>query len=132
MIGKRILSAGLMALALATAGACTPSYEAIEVDWVSGPVAADVSSQAFSVPEGLVVVFSVDAKSRAGRRNYDATDRIELVSQEPAVARLEQGIATGTWMIMGVTPGSTTIEVWINGAREDEIPVDVTVQEVSP
>lgn len=131
MIGDRSMAAGVLALLIAGASACTPSYEALEVDWIQGPVAAEVSSGELSVPEGRLVVFS--AKPGSSRiRDYDATHALELVSESPTVARVEQGLAVGTWMIMGVSQGRTVLEVRVDGELEDRIPIDVIAQEVSP
>jgi hypothetical protein len=131
MIGEHVLRGGLVALMLLGAGACTPRYDVLELEWISGPAQAEVSSSELSVPEGRLVVFSVDPVS-AGLRDYDAIDELELTSESPAVARIEQGLATGTWMLMGVAQGQTMLEVRINGELEDRIAVDVIAQEVAP
>lgn len=131
MIGKRSIRMGLAALVLASATACTPSYETLEVDWIRGSSDAEASADGFVVPEGKLVVFSADAVS-SSVRDYEVTEKLELSSEEPTVARVEQGLAVGTWMVMGVAEGSTTIEVRIDGVLEDRIPVDVKAQEVSP
>jgi hypothetical protein len=132
MIDPRIIRMVLGALVLASAGACSPSYEALDIDWVQGPVEGEASSRELLVPEGRLVVFRPEAQSRAGRRDYDVTNELELVSERPEVARVEQGLSTGMWMVMGVAQGSTTMEVWIDGVLEDRIPIDVVAQEVSP
>jgi hypothetical protein len=129
MIGQRSIRMTLAALVLASAGACTPSYETLEVDRIRGSIDAEVSADGFVVPEGTLVVFKADAVSSSAR-DYEVTEKLELSSAEPTVARVEQGLAVGTWMIMGVAEGSTTIYVRIDGVLEDTIPVDVSVQEV--
>lgn len=131
MIGQRSIRMGLAALVLASATACTPSYATLEVERIHGSSDAEVSADGFVVPEGTLVVFTADAVS-SSVRDYEVTEELELSSVDPSVARVEQGLAVGTWMIMGVAQGSTTIEVRIDGVREDQIPVDVKVQEVSP
>jgi hypothetical protein len=131
MSGEDIIRGSLAALLLVGASACSPRYETIEVDRVAGHVDADVSSSAFEVPEGGLVVFSIDAESEAARRDYDAFDDVELSTEHPSVARIEQGLATGTWMLMGVREGRTVLEVRINGELEDQLPVDVLAQEVT-
>ena len=131
MNGQRSIRMGLAALVLASATACTPSYETLEVERIRGSSDAEVSASGFVVPEGTVVVFTADAVS-SSVREYQVTEVLELSSVDPTVARVEQGLAVGTWMIMGVAQGSTKVEVRIDGVLEDEIPVDVKVQEVSP
>lgn len=131
MIGDLRIRMGMLAVVLAGASACAPSYDTLEVDWIRGSAGADASADGFSVQEGKLIVFS--AKPESGRgRDYEAIDVLELDSEAPEVARVEQGIAVGTWMIMGVARGSTTLEVRIDGELEDRIPIAVTAQEVSP
>jgi hypothetical protein len=131
MIGERSIRTAVTVLVLLGASACGPSYDTLEVGWIQGPVEAEASGRGFSVPEGKLLVFSADAESSRGR-DFEATDVLELVSERPAVARVEQGLAVGTWMIMGVAEGSTMLEVRIDGELQAQIPVDVMAQEVSP
>lgn len=131
MVGDLRIRMGLMALVLAGASACAPSYDTLEVDWIQGSVGAEASGGGFSVQEGKLIVFSAKPESGHGRA-YEAIDVLELASEAPQVARVEQGLAVGTWMIMGVARGSTALEVRIDGELEDRIPVEVTEQEVSP
>jgi len=131
MIGERNIRMGLCALVLAGTSACTPSYDTLEVDWIQGSIGAEASGEGFAVQEGKLIVFSAEPVS-SRVRDYEVTDVLELSSEAPSVARVEQGLAVGTWMIMGVARGSTTVEVWIDGELEDRIPLDVTEQEVSP
>ena len=131
MIGDLRIRMGLLAVVLASASACAPSYDTLEVDWIQGSVGADASAEGFSVQEGKLIVFSAKPESGHGR-DYEAIDVLELASEAPSVARVEQGLAVGTWMIMGVARGRTALEVRIDGALEDRIAVEVTAQEVSP
>ena len=131
MIGELGLRQGLCALVLAGASACAPTSDTIDVEWIQGSVGAEASDEGFSVQEGKLIVFSAKPQSARGR-DYEAIDVLELASEEASVARVEQGLAVGTWMIMGVARGSTMLEVRIDGELEDRIPVDVTEQEVSP
>ena len=131
MIGELGIRKGLCALVLAGASACAPTYDTIDVEWIQGSVGAEASDEGFSVQEGKLIVFSAKPQSARGR-DYEAIDVLELASEEASVARVEQGLAVGTWMIMGVARGSTMLEVRIDGELEDRIPVDVTEQEVSP
>ena len=129
---RRVIRWGAQALVLASVTACAPSYDTLDVGWVRGSSDGEASSRGFVVPEGKVLVFEADPKSGRGR-DFEATDALVLSSEDPAVARVEQGLAVGTWMIMGVAEGSTSLEVWINGAFEERRPIDVTAQEeVSP
>lgn len=130
MIGESIIRAGAAALLLLGASACDPRYETIEVERVSGHFEARASGSKFTVPEGGLLVFEVDPGS-AVRRDYEILDELELRTRDASVARLHQGLATGTWMLMGVEVGQTELEVHINGVLEDVIPVDVVVQEAS-
>ena len=131
MIGELGIRKGLCARVLAGASACAPTYDTIDVEWIQGSVGAEASDEGFSVQEGKLIVFSAKPQSARGR-DYEAIDVLELASEEASVARVEQGLAVGTWMIMGVARGSTMLEVRIDGELEDRIPVDVTEQEVSP
>jgi hypothetical protein len=131
MSRDRGIRMGLCALVLVGATACAPTYDTLEVDWIRGSADAEASDRGFSVQEGNLIVFAAKPASARGR-DYEVTDVLELASEEPGVARVEQGLAVGTWMVMGVARGSTTLEVRIDGELEDRIAVDVTAQEVSP
>ncbi|MCX4245021.1 hypothetical protein [Paraliomyxa miuraensis] len=114
------------------AGACSPRYDSVDIQRVAGHADASGSEDGFVVPEGGVFVFELDPDSVAGRRDYEVTDVLELDTRQPSVARIEQGLATGTWMLLGVEQGQTDVELWINGRLELVIPVDVLAQEDSP
>lgn len=131
MTGDLRIRLGLITLVFAGATACSPSYDTLEVGWIQGSAGAEASDREFSVQEGKLIVFSAKPESGHGR-DYEALDVLELASEAPQVARVEQGLAVGTWMIMGVARGSTTLDVRIDGKLEDRIPVEVTAQEVSP
>lgn len=130
MKAERSIRVGLLALVIAGL-ACSPTYGSLDVGWVRGSSNGEASSRGFSVVEGKLLVFTANAASARGR-DYEVTDVLELSSEDPAVARVEQGLATGTWMLMGVAEGSTTLEVRIDGRLEERLPIDVTAQEVSP
>lgn len=132
MIDARSILTGLCGLVLLGASACGSPYETIDVEHVAGHPQAHGSDAEFSVPEGGLLVFEVDPMVRSGRRDYEPTDSLELTTVDPSVARIEQGLATDTWMLMGVAQGRTTLQVRINGAVEDEIPVEVVEQEGAP
>lgn len=131
MIGDLRIRMGLLAVVLASASACAPSYDTLDIAGIQGSVGPDAADEGFSVQEGKLLVFSAKPESGHGRA-YEAIDVLELASEAPGVARVEQGLAVGTWMIMGVARGSTTLEVRVDGALEDRIAVEVTAQEVSP
>lgn len=122
------MRAGLGALVLMGMSACGPRYEALHVQRVNGHLDARGSEAGFSVPEGTLLVFEVDPRSHRGRE-YDATDEVELEVEHPEVARIVQGLATDTWMLLGVGVGQTVVEVSINGEVHDHLPVDIVAQE---
>lgn len=132
MICKHIVRGLLGASLLLGASACGSRYDSIDVQRVAGHADAQGSDREFTVPEGGLFVFEIDPEAVASRRDYEAIDELELETRHPSVARIEQGLATGTWMLMGVAQGQTVLEIRINGELEDSIPVDVPAQEVSP
>jgi hypothetical protein len=131
MLGELGIRMRICALVLAGTSACAPTYDTLDVERVQGSLGAVASDESFAVEEGKVIVFSAKPQSARGR-SYEVIDVLELASEEPSVARVEQGLSVGTWMIMGVARGSTMLEVRIDGELEDRIPIDVMVQEVSP
>jgi len=130
MIFGRLMRAGLCSLVVVGLGACGSRYESIDVRRVGGHVEARGSHSGFSVPEGGLLVFEVGANAAGSSRDYDVTDVVELSSQEPEVARFAQGLASDSWMLMGVRAGQALVDVRINDEVVEQISVDVLEQEV--
>lgn len=131
MSGGRILRLGLAAGLLLGLGACDPSYDGISVRRIGGHLDADIDGREMSVPEGGLVVFEPELRARSGA--YDALDELHFESHDPGVARVVQGLETGTWMLLGSREGSTALDVIVNGELEDSISVRITrSQEGSP
>ncbi len=126
----RMMRAALCSWVVIGLSACGSQYESIDVRRVGGHVEARGSHSGFTVPEGGLLVFDVGANAEGSSRDYDVTDVVELSSQDVEVARFVQGLATDSWMLMGVHAGQTSVDVRINGEVVEQIPVDILEQEV--
>ncbi len=129
MKGRRLLRGGLLASLVLGQLACDPSYDGISVKRVAGHVDAEASSQGLSVPEGGLLVFKPEVHAEGG--DYDVLDELEFSVFDASVAPVVRGLRVDTWMLLGSQPGSTEVEVIINGEVQDSIPVTVHAQEAS-
>ncbi|HFE45757.1 MAG TPA: hypothetical protein ENJ18_09765 [Nannocystis exedens] len=115
-------------LVLSLGGACLPDYGSIEVEVGSSPpVPVSIRSRDFQVPVGISVLINVTPISD-NNNEYVETDTVELTSQDRAILDVEPGPEDRSFVLVGVDPGSTCVEVAINGSVEDCIPTEVLAQ----
>ena len=116
---RRVVTLGMLGLVLA---ACGPDYDGLSITLVGGD-AEDIDRDGMVVTEGRAAVIEVEPRSR--RKDFDATDELTLESADESVAQVDPGVRVDTWMVRGVAPGETDVEVRIDGALEDRITITV-------
>ncbi len=114
----------LILVAALFAAACSPSYDGLRMTVLEGASTAEVDSAGIELVHGRVVVFEARPVSSVDK-DYEVSDTVELESTDDGVARVEPGVLVNTWMMFGVEPGDTEVEVRINGTTEDRIPVTI-------
>jgi hypothetical protein len=100
--------------------ACGPS-DMIVSKAGSAPLGAFDTTLA-SVPMGIVVGFSARV---AGAKNVDG---VSAAVDDPTIVSLKPTTVSGQYVLIGLSPGRTTLHVRAKGARTADIPVEVSEQ----
>lgn len=117
----------LAALAVGAVG-CHP-FDRVDFDALTTPpVAASVTFEKVTIPKGIAI--AVEAHPMSGDEELDA--KLELRSRDTRVLGVDAGVDDGTFVLYGVSVGSTVIDVYYDGELEDEIPAEVPLQDVAP
>jgi hypothetical protein len=117
----------LAALAVGAVG-CHP-FDRVDFDAVTTPpVAASVTFDEVTIPKGIAI--AVEARPMSGDDELDA--ELELRSADTSILGVDPGVDDKTFVLYGVSVGSTVVEVYYDGELEDEIPAQVPLQDVAP
>ncbi len=118
--------AGLALLGLVVA--CSPSYDGVDIETATSPPSAVfVNSREVEIPAGVSVL--VEARVRSSNRHeFDASYDVELRSDDRNILRVEPGGARAEFILIGVRPGNTCVEVVVDDDIEDCIDTVVIPQ----
>ena len=112
--------------ALLAASACQPRYDGIELTLSSTPpVPVRVSGEEIEIPLGIAVAVDVAPQSST-RFNYYEDDPLELRSQDRDILRVELTENPRIFVLVGVNPGETCVEIEVVGEDHGCIPATVT------
>jgi hypothetical protein len=112
--------------------ACQPQYEQLEVRVAGEPRDGTVvAAEQFRVPVGTATAIRV-APIASGRRDYEPFHLVELRSRNESVLGVLEGPELDVFVLLGVAPGETTVDVSIRGRHVDEIPGEVIEQAGEP
>lgn len=113
--------------ALALLG-CQPDFGTIETVAISSPpgsVNIERYGTYVEVPAGVAVVIRTDIDSRT-RTEYEDDTRLDLLSKDREIATTYRRPSPREFVVVGLNPGETCLEVTIEGDAQDCIPVTVT------
>ncbi len=114
---------------LGAALGCQPDFGVLEFDPISTPpTSIQLRSFLIEIPAGVAVV--VEAKPIS--RNdvvYGSDTRVDLISQDRDVLVVQRRSDRRQFALVGVAPGETCVEVFIDGRSEDCIDAVVTPQQ---
>lgn len=114
---------------LLTAAACMPNYGTVEFEAVSNPpVPVTIRSFLIEMPAGVAAVVRVRPISE-NRNDYDSSYKVDLFSSDRDVFVVERRPSRREFVLIGVNPGTTCLEVEIDGRPEDCIDVEITAPE---
>lgn len=119
---RTLLAGGVLATSTL---ACTPDYGTIELEAISSPpgyVVVDRYGSDLEIPAGTAVVVRTDIDSST-RTEYDSANRLDLLSRDRSVATTFRRPNRWEFVIVGLNPGQTCLEVVIDGDAEDCIPM---------
>lgn len=109
-------------------GACGPDYGglAVEVEGTTLP-GNYVEPHRMSLVVGHVVRVHVRPRSLSSR-SYESPSRFELSSADPDVARVYRDPEDWRWVLVGRSVGTTCVEVFIDGRKEDCVELVVQME----
>ncbi|MBL4687473.1 MAG: hypothetical protein JKY37_22950 [Nannocystaceae bacterium] len=123
---KTILASCTLAVACLSATACQPSYQAIEFNTISSPpVNVTIRDFLIEMPAGVGAAVRVSPIS-ANNNEYDSGQRIDLRSQDRDVLTVYRRKSRREFVLVGVNPGTTCLEVVIDGRGEECIDVEIS------
>ena len=122
---KRLFSVSLLLLA-----ACGPRYDGITLELYSAPpVPVRVHAEEIELSAGVAA--AVDVKPLSSNQfDYYETDQVDLRSQDRAILRVEPTENPRRFVLIGVAPGETCVDVEVD--YEDHGCIPATVLAASP
>lgn len=126
--GARV--AATIALILAAVGAtgCGPDFGSLKfTKRTTPPVETVVDFDGISIRVGVAAGVITEPLDDDGDVMDDDTT-VDLQSVDPRIVGVDPVIEAGSFVIYGVSPGTTSIGVDIDGNHEADIPVTVTFQ----
>ncbi len=117
----------LAATATLLTTACAPDR------WVDVSVASDappsviITSDRIEIPAGLAAAMAAQG-TEDGEPRHELLVEFEVV--DPSVLGLERALNGGNWVVFGRKPGTTEVDVFIDGEPEGTINSVVTEQHV--
>jgi hypothetical protein len=123
-IGGMVPSCLASVLALSTLACSQPARSTTEIIAVGQPPIGGITESA-AVPVGVIVGFSVVA---SGTAQGDSTVTVD----DPTVVSLVPTSVPGTFVLVGLSPGTTTLHAAAGDADPTTMPVLVSAQGPSP
>lgn len=128
MTRARLLCSYLCGAAILSAIACESSrYDRVELHRTGGHPDAGIAPGGLTVPEGGVLVFRAQPRAEAASPEYEGLERFKLTSSDPDVALAHRAILRDTWVVSGMSVGTTQLLVILDGDVVDEVPVEIVV-----
>ena len=106
-----------LAIGMIAAGCSTTPKATLES--IGTPPAGSFSPGGASVPQGVVTGFQVNASG---------TTAVTASVDDPTVATVAPTTQASQFVLVGLSPGQTTLRVYVNDQESAELPVQVTPQ----
>lgn len=124
------MKTALRTLAIAALGlsaiACNPDYHTVRLSTESNPPAAvNIRGNRVELPAGIAVVIEAELVSRTNE-DYPGRGELELYSADRNVFEVYPRPSHEEFVIVGISPGTTCMDVVVDGRQEDCIDVTVT------
>jgi hypothetical protein len=129
-LARIFFRAALLAVGLCAATACEESrYDHVDLFRLQGDGGAQIGSGGLVVPEGGVLVFEAHPRAEATSAEYVGLERFKLRPSDPDVAMARRAILRDTWVVSGVSVGTTQLQVLVDNDVVDSIPVEIIEEE---
>jgi hypothetical protein len=130
-VKKQLLSVMVIAALGALATGCGPDFERIDfANRTTPPVTTVIAYEGIEFKVGIAVATIATAVADGEDMDEETVIGLEPVNSD--VIGVDPTIEANSFVIYGVGPGTTTINVEIDGELEGEIPVTVTLQQPEP
>lgn len=106
----------VLAIAMGVAAGCSASPK-VTLESIGTSPAGSFSPGLASVPQGIVVGFQVNANSATA---------VTAAIDDPTVASVAPTTQAAHFVVIGLSPGQTTLHVFVNNQEATELPVQVT------
>jgi hypothetical protein len=116
-----------LSLAAALTAGCSPGFDRLDMSELTDPpLPATLLYERVEIAEGIAVGFI--AAPMADGKELDEDISLDLTSEAPGVVGVAPSINPRTFVIYGVSRGSGSISVVLEGEVRGTIPVTVTPQ----
>lgn len=123
---------GLLAGGALFCAACEPEVGRIDMSArTTPPGAVALSEEGFEIQVGLAVGFLATVLDEGGAA-MPAETTIDMTSSDSAIAGIDPSLEKDTFVLYGVTPGTTELGVMVDGVYHEAIPVVVLEQPAEP
>lgn len=130
MIRSSTIGACLCAAVILSASACESSrYDRVELHRTGGHPEAEIAPDGLTVPEGGVLVFKAQPRAAAASPELEGLERFKLTPSDSSVATAHRAILRDTWVVSGMSIGTTELLVIVDGDVVDEVPVEIVAPE---
>lgn len=125
---RSAVAVAMMALAGSALVGCVPDFDHVELELVTlPPVPVSVGQRNVDMPVGIAVGVIATPFDTTGEKMDDDVV-LDLVSDNETVIGVESSVDDRSFVLFGVGPGTTSIEVEIDHLKRAEIPVTVKLQ----
>jgi hypothetical protein len=113
-------------LAMFVTAGCAPDFSHVELEPLSTPpVPVSVRGSRVEMPAGVAVVVEAQLQSD-NSRPYDDSFQLDLLSQDRVVFTTYPREEERQFVLVGINPGETCMDVVIDGDAEGCVPVMIT------
>jgi hypothetical protein len=113
----------LLGAALFTSG-CASDYWVALTTISDAPPSVQVNRSRIEIPAGLAVGVRAEAMEDDERTGQ----QVDFVPVRAGIIGIEQALENDEWVIYGVSPGNTDVEVWFDDELVAEMPAVITEQ----
>ena len=107
-------------------GACgSTGVDHVDLSTSAAPIAGHFTPSDAAVPVGIVIAFQGAPKSGADK---DLSATLSASTDDPAIAQVLPTTTNNQFVLVGTSPGTTTLHIRDGGHELNTVPVTVTAQ----
>jgi len=126
--GLQVFGTAVLIISVFVTG-CKPEYESLSIEpKTNAPKAMTLNEERIVITEGIAVLVEVEPVS-GSRRDFGYDTKIELESKDDEVFEALPTDDDDEFVLIGVTPGETCMDVWVADEHRECISVQVSAAE---